>query len=163
MSGTCFKIKSDYKIIDDVLQDNTISYDTKDYLINKLIIELHDKSARFICNQYDIIYIGFVNNKGYINSREMPNIKDNLLKILCHTDFLDILKFYADKYKKELKIVDESFTSKYCSKCGESNNFERILDIDDSERRKYICKYCSFVSCRDLNASRLILIKNEHL
>jgi len=163
LTGTCFKIKSDYKIIDNILRDNTLSYDYKDNLITNLIKELHIKSAKFICNNYDVIYIGFVNNKGNINSREMETIEDNLLKILCHTDFLDTLKKYAKKYKKELKIVDESFTSKYCSRCGESNKFERILDPDDSERRKYICKHCGFVACRDLNASRMILIKNEHL
>jgi transposase len=163
LNGTCFKIKSDYKIIDNILRDNTLSYDYKDSLINDLIKELHIKSAKFICNNYDVIYIGFVNNKGNINSREMENIEDNLLKILCHTDFLDILKKYSKKYKKELKIVDESFTSKHCSRCGESNKFERILDPDDSERRKYICKYCGFTTDRDLNASRSILIKNEHL
>ena len=163
VTGTCFKIKSDYKIIDNILRDNTLSYDDKDSLISELISELHNKSAKFICNNYDIIYIGFVNNKGNINSREMENIEDNLLKILCHTDFIDTLKNYAKKYKKELKIVDESFTSKYCSKCGESNKFERILDPDDSERRKYICKHCEFVACRDISAAINILIKNEHL
>lgn len=163
VTGTCFKIKSDYKIIDDILKNNSLSYDYKDSLITELINELHIKSAKFICNNYDIIYIGFVNNKGNINSREMETIEDNLLKILCHTDFLDTLKKYAKKYKKELNIVDESFTSKHCSKCGESNKFERILNPDDSERRKYICKYCGFIADRDLNASRLILIKNEHL
>ena len=155
VTGTCFKIKSDYKIIDNILRDNTLSYDDKDSLISELISELHNKSAKFICNNYEIIYIGFVNNKGNINSREMENIEDNLL--------IDTLKNYAKKYKKELKIVDESFTSKYCSKCGESNKFERILDPDDSERRKYICKHCEFVACRDISAAINILIKNEHL
>ncbi len=163
LNGTCFKIKSDYKIIDNILKNNELDYDIKDSLITNLIDELHEKSAKFICNNYDIIYIGYVNNKGNINSREMINIKDNLLKLLCHTNFLNTLKFYAKKYKKELKIVDESFTSKYCSRCGESNNFERILDPDDSERRKYICKYCGFLADRDINAARSILIKNEHI
>jgi transposase len=163
VTGTCFKIKSDYKIIDDILQDKNISYEDKDLLITQLINELHEKAARFICNNYDIIYIGYVNNKGNINSREMETIDDNMLKILCHTEFLNKLEIYAKKYKKELKIVDESFTSKYCSRCGESNKFERILDPDDSERRKYICKHCKFVADRDIQAARSILIKNEHL
>ena len=162
LNGTCFKIKSNYKIIDNILKNNDLSYEEKDSLIKKLINELHEKSARFICNNYDIIYIGFVNNKGDINSRKMETIDDNLLKILCHTDFLNKLKYYAKKYKKELKIVDESFTSKHCSRCAEFNKFERILDPDDSERRKYICKFCEFVADRDINAARLIIIKNEN-
>lgn len=163
LNGTSIKIKSDYKIIDDILKNNDLDYDIKDILITDLINDLHIKSARFICNNYDIIYIGFVNNKRNINSRKMTSIEDNLLKILGHAEFLQTLKKYAKKYKKELKIVDESFTSKSCTKCAESNKFERILDPDDSERRKYICKHCGFVACRDLAAARNILIKNEHL
>mgnify|MGYP001574470081 CR=1 FL=1 len=162
LHGTCFKIKSDYKIIDNILKDNSLSYDVKDSLITDLINELHKKAAKFICNQYEIIYVGFVNNKGGINSRKMQNIEDNLLKILGHTEFLKTLKFYAKKYKRDLKIVDESFTSGACSCCGEYNKFERLFDEDDSERRKYTCKFCGFVSCRDLGACRNILIKNEN-
>lgn len=163
INGTCFKIKSDYKIIDDILTNDELDYEIKDLLIVDLIDELHKKSAKFICNNFDIIYIGYVGNKGKINSRVMKNIDDNLMKILCHTDFLNTLKFYAKKYKKQLKIVDESFTSKSCSRCAEINNFERIYNSDDSERRKYTCKHCGFVSDRDISAARNILIKNEHL
>lgn len=162
LSGTCIKIKSDYKIINNILIDEYMPYDIKDALITNLIKELHIKSAKFICNNYDIIYIGYVNNKGNINSRKMKSIVDNLLNILCHTDFLKILKYYAKKYKRKLNIVDESFTSKVCSKCAETNTFGRILDDDDSERRKYVCKYCGFIADRDINAARSILIKNEN-
>lgn len=92
----------------------------------------------------------------------MPTIEDNLLKILCHTDFLDKLKYYCQLYNKELLIVDESFTSIQCGNCGESNKFGRIIDEDDSERRKYLCKYCNLTFCRDLNAARNIYIKNTN-
>lgn len=160
LNGICYKIKSDYKIIDNILQNSNISYQNKDNTIKNLINNLHDISADFISKIYDTIYIGYVNNKGDINSKLMPTIEDNLLKILCHTDFLDKLKYYAKLYNKQLYIVDESFTSIQCGNCGESNKFGRIFDEDDSERRKYICKYCNLVVCRDLNAARNILIKN---
>ena len=75
--------------------ESSLSYSTKDALIDILIKNLHEHSAKFISQTYDIIYIGFVNNKGNINSKEMNTIKDNLLKILCHTDFLDLLKYYT--------------------------------------------------------------------
>ena len=163
LDGLCYKIKSDYKIIDNILQNNNIDYNSKNTLIKFLIDNLHTISAKFICRLYDTIYIGYVNNKGNIDSENMPTIEDNLLKILCHTDFLDKLKYYTKEYNKELLIVDESFTSIQCGNCGESNKFGRIIDEDDSERRKYTCKYCHLTFCRDLNAARNIYIKNINI
>ena len=163
MDGNCYKIKSDYLRIDKILQNKTISYIEKDNKISELINELHILSANFICQEYDIIYVGLVNNKGNINSKLMKSIEDNLLKIVSHKEFLDILQYYAGMYNKTLKIVEESHTSVQCGVCGEKNKFTRIYDSDDSERRKYSCVYCNSEFCRDLNASRNILIKNEHL
>lgn len=163
LDGYCYKIKSNYLIIDKILQNKKISYVEKDRRIQKLINELHNLSANFICQQYDIIYVGLVNNKGNINSQLMKSIEDNLLKIVSHKEFLDILQYYANQYNKKIKIVEESYTSVQCGVCGEKNKFTRIFDNDDSERRKYSCKFCNSEFCRDLNASRNILIKNENL
>ena len=163
LDGYCYKIKSDYLIIDRILQNKKLSYIEKDNKIITLINELHNLSANFICQNYDIIYVGLVSNKGNINSQLMKSIEDNLLKIVSHKEFLDILKYYAEIYNKKIKIVEESYTSVQCGVCGEKNKFIRIYDNDDSERRKYTCKFCNSEFCRDLNASRNILIKNEHL
>lgn len=163
LDGYCYKIKSNYLVIDKILQNKKISYKEKDRRIQQLINELHSLSAQFICQQYDIIYVGLVNNKGNINSQFMKSIEDNLLKIVSHKEFLDLLQYYANIYNKTIKIVEESYTSIQCGVCGEKNKFTRIFDNDDSERRKYSCKFCNSEFCRDLNASRNILIKNEHL
>ena len=72
------------------------------------------------------------------------------------------IKHYAFIYNKDIRIVEESYTSVQCGVCGEKNKFTRIYDIDDSIRRKYTCEYCNTEFCRDLNASRNILIKNEN-
>ncbi len=162
LDGLCYKIKSDYYIIDRILKSKKFSYNEKDNKIKKLINDLHTISADFICKQYDIIYVGLVTNKGNINSKNMKSIEDNLLKIVSHKEFLDILTHYAFIYNKEIRIVEESYTSVQCGVCGEKNKFTRIYDIDDSERRKYTCLFCHNDFCRDLNASRNILIKNEN-
>jgi transposase len=161
VNGECYKIKSDYKKIDKILKTDKYNNKTKDRLVMNLINELHTKAAKFICSKYDVIYIGYVNNSGKIDSNRMHSIYDNLLKILHHNDFLVKLEKISKKYKKELKIVDESFTSVTCTSCGELNKFKRIWLEDDSDRRKYTCEYCNIVTCRDIAASRNILIKNE--
>lgn len=162
LDGTCYKLKSNYKIIDDILKNSTINNETKNDMIKQLINELHYKSATFICKNFNIIYIGYVNNEGNIDSNKMSSIEDNLLKILCHNDFLRVLKNKCKKLKKTLRIVDESFTSVQCTNCAMFHKYERIFSDDDSERRKLHCKYCDVQLCRDLNASKNILIKNEH-
>lgn len=163
LDGYCYKIKSDYLVIDKILQNKKLTYIEKDSRITNLINEMHKVSAEFICHRYNIIYVGLVRNQGHINSKLMNSIEDNLLKIVSHKEFLDTLQYYAKKYNKIIKIVEESYTSVQCGVCGEQNKFTRIFDNDDSERRKYSCKFCNSKFCRDLNASRNILIKNEHL
>jgi len=160
LDGICYKIKSDYNIIDQVLKNKNLPNNSKDNIIKNLIKELHIESAKLICSKYDIIYVGLVQNKGYINSKEMKTIEDNLLKIVSHVEFLEILKEYANIYDKKIKIVEESFTSVQCGVCGEFNKFGRIISNDDSERRKYSCKHCNNEFCRDINAARNIIIKN---
>lgn len=160
LDGICYKIKSDYNIIDQVLKNKYLPTNSKDNIIKNLIKELHIESAKLICSKYDIIYVGLVQNKGYINSKEMKTIEDNLLKIVSHVEFLEILKEYANIYDKKIKIVEESFTSVQCGVCGEFNKFGRIISNDDSERRKYTCKHCNNEFCRDINAARNIIIKN---
>lgn len=162
LDGTCYKLKSNYKIIDDILRNNQLSNEIKNNKIKDLINELHHKSATFISKNFNIIYIGYVNNEGNIDASKMPSIEDNLLKILCHNDFLRVLKKKCTKSKKILRIVDESFTSVQCANCAMFHKYERIYSDNDSERRKLHCKYCDIQLCRDLNASKNILIKNEH-
>lgn len=162
VDGTCYKIKSDYKIIDDIIKCKTINCIIKNIMIKYLIDEMHIKASTFICKNFDIIYIGYVNNKSNIDTENMAGVQDNLLKILGHNDFLDTLRAQAKKMKKTLRVVDESYTSVQCTSCGIQNRFDRILSGNDFERRKYICKYCNYVGCRDISASRSILIKNEH-
>jgi len=53
----------------------------------------------------------------------------------------------------KLKIVNESYTSKTCGKCGEINQ-----DLGASKNFK--CEKCGLETDRDYNGSRNILIKN---
>ncbi len=162
LDGKCIKIKSNYEVIDKILKSKRLSNENKDKRIKELINNLHIASANYICQQYDVIYVGLVSNKGNIDSKSMKSIEDNLLKIVSHKEFLETLRYYTYIYNKELRVVEESFTSVQCGVCGEKNKFTRIYEIDDSERRKYTCIYCNGEFCRDLNASRNILIKNEN-
>jgi len=158
--GLCYKVKTKKEKLDKVLSNKNITLIQKETKIKNLINDLHIKTINLICKNFNTIYIGQICSVDCTNFQKINTIEDNLVKVLCHNQFLNSLKKYANKKNKKLYIVDESFTSKTCAKCGELNKFERIQFADDSDRRKYICKYCNNILCRDLNAAYLILIKN---
>jgi putative transposase len=58
--------------------------------------------------------------------------------------------------KNNLFIVNESYTSKTCGKCGEINNKLGSQSI-------FKCKTCKIEIDRDINAARNICIKNSVL
>ena len=55
LDGTCYKLKSNYKIIDDILKNSTINNEIKNDMIKQLINELHYKSATFIMKEISIL------------------------------------------------------------------------------------------------------------
>lgn len=160
-NGLCYRIVVDEQKINNILINKNISYAKKDKKIKNLINELHIKTAILICRNFHHIYIGQTYTVDKIDSKSMKSTVDNLSSILSHNRFLKILYKYAKKTKKNINIVDESFTSKHCGECGElKSKFNRIMYGDDSERRKYICDFCNAVLHRDVNAARIIIIKN---
>lgn len=160
-NGVCYRIIANEEKIDKILQSNDLTYLEKDQKIYNMINDLHIQSARLICNSFRNIYVGQIHTKDNIDSKNMKTITDNLTSILLHNKFLQILTKFAIKKKRNLHIVDESFTSKHCGICGEiKHKFKRIQFGTDSERRQYICEFCGNILHRDINASRLIIIKN---
>lgn len=160
-NGFCYRVMVDEERIDNILQSNKMTYNKKDTKIKNLIDELHIKTARLICSNFKEIYIGQMHTRDEIDSKKMNTTKENLTRILSHNKFLKTVKNYAKKSKKNIYIVDESFTSKHCGVCGEIKvKFERIQFGDDSERRKYECSFCNSLLHRDVNAARCIIIKN---
>ena len=167
LTGTCFKVKIKYDKVQDIIDDNYLSYDTKNHILKNMISEIHFKISYFICNMFDEIYIGLVLNDGYINSEQFKYYDKNemgdpryLIKFLFHTDFLYSLNIIAKQKNKILHIVDESYTSSICTNCATINKFKRVIDADDSVRRMYTCDNCNLKICRDINACRNILLKN---
>ncbi len=167
LTGTCFKVKINYNKVTDIIENDNISYEEKNIKLKDMIVEIHLKICNFICNMFNEIYIGLVLNDGYIDSMLFKNYEKNeygdpkyLVKFLFHTDFLYCLDKVAKNKNKTIHIVDESYTSNICTNCGTINKFKRILDDDESIRRMYSCDNCKLEICRDINASRNILLKN---
>lgn len=175
LGGTCFKFKYNGQILNDIIYNKILTIDEKNIILNDLMNELHEKAAKFLCNMFDKIYVGLVLNDGFIDAAKYLKIMDDneerehnifneakyLVQFLNHSRFLIILKDYIKQKEKKLFVIEESYTSKICTNCGDTNNFERILIDDDSIRRQYTCKSCKLIISRDMSAARNILIKSS--
>jgi transposase len=97
----------------------------------------HYKVARALISKYDIIYYGDI--LMYHQQLRFDLFKKTLVKL-------------ANKSNKKVYIVDESFTTKTCSFCGEFNKFM-------TNEKIYNCEHCKSLIQRDSNAAKNILLK----
>ena len=114
--------------------------------------ELHYKSANLLCSTYNSIYLGRLSTQSIVKGN-LSVFDKHFAHALSHFTFYNILKHKCEEYGKNLHYVDESYTSKTCGCCGS------LYDVGSS--RTYNCPNCLNSYDRDMNAARLILIKNE--
>ena len=119
---------------------------------SNLIDELHYKTINDLLKNNDYIFYGDIKSHGIVKHK-----KNNILN--RNTNDLKFYKFkqrLIDKAKEKNKViylVNESFTTKTCSACGNVNNF-----VGSSEIYKCKNKSCNIHIGRDINAAKNILI-----
>ena len=100
------------------------------------------------------IIIGNWSTKNCISKKGSLN---KMLKRVCNSlryfDFLNKLIYKSNYNNISLKIQNESYTSKLCSKCGTINN-------NLGSKKIFNCNSCNMKYDRDMNACRNILIKS---
>lgn len=149
--------------------------------IKGFVNEVHKKSAKFLCENYENIMIPEFKvkpmiSKGKIKSEieRIKNIQDAIqkriefrklkrisqlsgevkfvLSMQSHNKFKEYLKAVAKRYRTNIHIVDESYTSQSCTRCG-------ILSKKYDKNRLKTCPNCQLKIDRDVNGSRNIYIK----
>ena len=90
----------------------------------------------------------------FCSGKKLPKITKRLMTIFSFYKFKQRLLWKSSLYNKKVIIVNESFTSKTCSKCFSINNLKG--------NEIFKCKICKFEIDRDVNGSRNILIKNTN-
>ena len=119
------------------------------------ITDLHWKSINYLIEQNkSTIVIGKWSTKNCISRKGSLN---KMLKRVCNSlryyDFLQKLDYKSKCHNISLKIQNEAYTSKLCSRCGKQNN-----KLGSS--KVFECSSCSLVYDRDMNACRNILMKS---
>lgn len=108
----------------------------RDYLTKQNVQRIHKEIIGFILEEYDVIFYGDI-------------ILDD--KVLRFNKFKKRLLFEANLKNKNVYLVDESFTTKTCSKCGKFNDIKTL--------QYYYCPCCNNKIHRDVNAAKNILMK----
>lgn len=150
--------------------------------IKGFVNEIHKKSAKFLCENYSNIIIPEfkikpmisksqidiennkikkINNKNEakielkkLNKRiKLSNSVKFVLGMQSHYRFKEYLKAYAKRYKTNIIITDEAYTSQCCTKCG-------ILSSQYDNNREKKCIGCNYKINRDINGSRNIYLKS---
>lgn len=120
------------------------------YLKN-LKTELHNKSIRYLCDNFDVIIVPPFKTKEMVG-----NLHSKTARMMCTFGFYQFKTKLINKAKEyNIRIVEkgEPFTSKTCGNCGNLN-----YNLGSSET--YNCPKCNLIIDRDINGSRCILLRN---
>jgi putative transposase len=115
-----------------------------------IIEELHKKACKWLCSEYDNIFIPRLN---FHDCKNLNKRSKSVLATYQHCSFLNRLIHKSNEYPGcNVNEVNESFTSKTCTKCG-------ILKMDLGRAKQFNCKNCKISIGRDISASRNILLR----
>ena len=116
--------------------------------IRNLVTELHKKLSKWLCENYENIYLPRLN---FHNCKNLNRKSKAKLASLSHCKFLERLKDKTREYSKvNFYEVNEAYTSKTCSDCGYQK--ENLKNNDT-----YDCDNCHIKIGRDINASKNIM------
>jgi len=122
--------------------------------IKNLQKELHDKTSRFLCENYNNIYIPKLTKENDIISNKNRTIRKKTVRnmvVLAHCKFVEKLKTKANEYTNvNVHVITEEYTSQICLSCKKRT--KRSTEL-------YKCKYCGFQTDRDYLGSCNILLK----
>lgn len=123
--------------------------------IQNLKNELHWKSCSYLVKNYKNILLPEFAIMSMVKGK-LPKRVKRLLYLFSFYNFKEKLQFKGAEYGSNIVIVDESYTSKTCTNCG---NLHKSL----GSNKTYKCKKCEIVIDRDVNGARNILLKNHKL
>ncbi len=120
------------------------------------ITDLHYKTIAFITSNYNNIVIGRMSTSNIVQSNKLAKkVKYSILN-LAHYLFRQRLQYKCQVKGLNYHEIDEAYTSKSCTKCGNIKN-----DLGSS--KFYKCNECGLEIDRDVNGARNILIKYFNL
>jgi putative transposase len=121
--------------------------------IKNNVDELHWKTINYLTKNYENIFIGDMSTKEIVNKRNNLNKMTKRIALRMRMfEFHERLKYKCGQRDTKHKKVNEYYTSKMCSNCGN-------IKEDLRGNKKYECEKCKIKIGRDINGCRGILLK----
>jgi putative transposase len=121
--------------------------------LDNLKEELHNKSIKYLCDNYGKIIIPPFETQKMVSSNKLNSKTSRNLMCISYYKFLSKLQLRCQEYNIELVIRPEYYTSKTCTKCG-------MIKHNLKNENTYICTNCNLKIDRDTNGARNILLRN---
>jgi transposase len=155
-------IKIKLKRLENIKNNNNIPLKIKkknEKIINRkiynLIDEMHWKVIKFLTTNFNNILLGNMSAKSIV--KKSNKVLSPIMKTAClrsrYYEFNKRLEYKCKLTKTNLKLVNEYYTSKTCSNCGNYNDKLK-------GEKTYDCNKCNFKLDRDLNACRNIMFRS---
>ena len=146
------KIKNNENISNKIKKKNEIMINRK---ISNMIDDLHWKTISVLIGNYNNIFLGDMSAKSIV--RKNNSVLSPMQKVAClrtkYYQFQQRLKYKCIATKTNFSLIDESYTSKTCSNCGNYN--EKLKG-----EKVYNCNKCKLEIDRDINGCRNIYFKS---
>lgn len=137
-----FKSSKRYKMSKAILRINERIYN--------LVNELHKKLSLWLVKNYQYIFIPRLN---FHKCKKLNKKSKSKMAAYRHCSFIDRLKNKTREiHDSHVLEVNEAFTSKTCSRCGNHHESLRNKDI-------YECSNCKLKIGRDINASKNVMLR----
>jgi putative transposase len=124
--------------------------------IQDKIKDLHRKAAKFLCESYDTIFLPLFATKQMVRkaTRKINSKTARSLLTFGHYAFRQTLQHKARSYANvRIHIVNESYTSKTCTRCG-------IIKNNLGGSKVFRCNSCGLCIDRDISGARNIYIRS---
>ena len=121
--------------------------------IKNHVDELHWKTINYLTKNYENILIGDMSIKGILSTESLNKMSKRIGSSMRFFIFHERLKYKCSLTSTKYKLVDEMYTSKMCSNCGNIKENLGCLKV-------YKCEKCKMILDRDINGSRGILLKS---
>jgi len=123
--------------------------------IENLQKELHNKTANFLCNSYQNMYIPKLTRNNDIIRKVRRKLRTKTVRqmvVLGHCKFVERLKTKAEEFTNvKVHIISEEYTSQKCLRCN---------GLTKTAKEIFNCDFCNLKVDRDILGSTNILLKN---
>jgi IS605 OrfB family transposase len=160
-SNTSLMVQNYLKRIDNINNANNLTKEekrkkeSKYYLkLKNKIDETHWKTIKYITDNYKYVIIGDLSMKDCSNKKTSKISKENkrIGLMMKFSEFRKRLEYKCLINNIKIEIIDEAYTSKVCSTCGNSKEI--------NGNKEYKCILCNKKRNRDFNsATNMILLK----